>query len=993
MAEYYDDGIDGKAFNFDGTTTVQINSGLVSTNDEYTITAWVKKASGDIGAEEAVYAEEYSGSGTETKLMYWGNEFSNDGNVELRIFQRDSSSGAGGDHNKKIDSGVPITDTNWHHLAWVQTNRTSYDVYVDGSKIKTVDGLSFSGSFRADINNIGSRPDDTQNYQGQIDEVRTYEKALTPDEILADMGPIAMLDQPSYALEHSGVLTIIDRTISSDEITARVISNTGSATEPIDITLDRDQYPEPFTSEFINFTKNGLTDETSPPQLKVDVGSSLDVVYDGRTFRSIASIVESDNSLPKWYGLTKNYGNQTSCSVGDDSDNDRICDSWESSLIINEPPGSDYQIPCDEDIDYQHDPLGSKVCPKIGVKDIYVEIDYMAGHYPNIESLERVVESFANAPEDLDNPFALHLVIDEEILPHIDEIATAGTNQSFDQIKAEEFGTDSERTNNWSNNEKAKNHIFRYCIWAHDQAGAVGDSGKAEQRGNDCIITLGSFDGAVGNMDQQAGTFMHELGHTIGLNHGGRHYESDTCKPNLLSVMSYPRQFNDLVNNRALDYSRDPVGEYQGDITNLGDEANLESSTIGVSEYPDQPDAQIVFGNGSGTIEVVGVNQASVDWPDRWQDIRYIRDLDGKDIGCDEPATSIELTSVNQWEEIDLIYRGGHWYEGRSGGDNSAENNSGVNSFSNINATVSTTSDTRIVLSNIIKTSPQNLAEELGDVAVFVKDGSWVPGCENTDGCYVPSSLRVDIGTTVTWYNSDAKPHSISIRQGEFNNYYFPPGDIFKHTFYNSGTFDYFCEFHPWMEGTVVVGPKVNGEPPSGNEPVWNMLGQWCLSREQAEIQANKTGLDMEFAPLCSNPNETSENELNIANVIAARTVNADNVNNLIKKLNPARDLENPSDMGELIQEYQDIRKHIQKNQMAEALEGYMALRSSVDEKVINEEAKIKLLATIDRNIESASYAVPEFETVVFMILAVTIGGLVALSRASPFNSKVYTKF
>jgi len=40
--------------------------------------------------------------------------------------------------------------------------------------------------------------------------------------------------------------------------------------------------------------------------------------------------------------------------------------------------------------------------------------------------------------------------------------------------------------------------------------------------------------------DYQAGTFMHELGHTLGLGHGGG--DSTHCKPNYLSVMNYARE-------------------------------------------------------------------------------------------------------------------------------------------------------------------------------------------------------------------------------------------------------------------------------------------------------------------------------------------------------------------------------------------------------------------------------------------------------------------
>ena len=47
--------------------------------------------------------------------------------------------------------------------------------------------------------------------------------------------------------------------------------------------------------------------------------------------------------------------------------------------------------------------------------------------------------------------------------------------------------------------------------------------------------------GGVGSRSEQAGTFMHELGHNLGLRHGGG--DNTNCKPHHLSVMNYAYQF------------------------------------------------------------------------------------------------------------------------------------------------------------------------------------------------------------------------------------------------------------------------------------------------------------------------------------------------------------------------------------------------------------------------------------------------------------------
>ena len=88
-------------------------------------------------------------------------------------------------------------------------------------------------------------------------------------------------------------------------------------------------------------------------------------------------------------------------------------------------------------------------------------------------------------------------------------------------------------------------------------------SGVSDIGGGDSLVTLGLW-GAAGQTDPvQAGTFMHELGHSLGLTHGGLYYDilgsyvptlEPNCKPNYQSVMSYQFQV-DLLGNGVLDFS------------------------------------------------------------------------------------------------------------------------------------------------------------------------------------------------------------------------------------------------------------------------------------------------------------------------------------------------------------------------------------------------------------------------------------------------------
>jgi plastocyanin len=77
---------------------------------------------------------------------------------------------------------------------------------------------------------------------------------------------------------------------------------------------------------------------------------------------------------------------------------------------------------------------------------------------------------------------------------------------------------------------------------------------------------------------------------------------------------------------------------------------------------------------------------------------------------------------------------------------------------------------------------------------------------EIKDFTYVPASLEIPIGTTVTWTNSDAAPHTATAQDREaLQSGTLTQGESYSQTFDQPGTFDYFCEFHANMKGTIVV--------------------------------------------------------------------------------------------------------------------------------------------------------------------------------------------
>ena len=349
-----------------------------------------------------------------------------------------------------------------------------------------------------------------------------------------------------------------------------------------------------------------------------------------------------------------------------DSDEDGLLDHWEST-------GIDFDGNNSIDLQLNQAPFNSNV----NRKDVFVEIDYMEGgghtHRPDrtpgntplvgATVIQAVTNAFAAAP--VSNPvgangITLHAIVDEA-LPEISSISfnTRGplAADDFNDLKLGSngapagnmcgtgasdghFGTVADRTSgNCLNILSARRLVFRYSIFAHDQSDAPGNSGLAELQGNDFMVSLrvrvpgpnNDFEDQANQYvnapgagtttfdkewaDIQAATFMHELGHTLFLKHGGTDHVN--CKPDYLSVMRYGHQWNEFglsVNLpgiadatrvrtlRPLDYSRGQLGQLI--------EASL-NEPIGVGGPSGQ---RTLFGIASGGDRGVGPSSGPINW-------------------------------------------------------------------------------------------------------------------------------------------------------------------------------------------------------------------------------------------------------------------------------------------------------------------------------------------------------------------------------------------
>jgi uncharacterized repeat protein (TIGR01451 family) len=244
----------------------------------------------------------------------------------------------------------------------------------------------------------------------------------------------------------------------------------------------------------------------------------------------------------------------------------------------------------------------------------------------------------------------------------------------------------------------AKRLVFRYAIFAQTLPTYLTVTpdpnvlGRAEAQGNDLVIAFAvgtpglndvddrdnrlatfwstSFDYEYSN--RQAGTFMHELGHTLGLFHGGQ--DQDNCKPNYLSIMNYARSsyygglsFGDpaLANGtrvrlnpaKSLDYSRfPPLAELTEAslIENAGiGGASNEQTIYGITPIPSPLPSPLPFGYTTSRISPANV---SLDWNGNGVvDATPVLNMDVNRMiggGCKNASLGQSLKSYDDWGNL-----------------------------------------------------------------------------------------------------------------------------------------------------------------------------------------------------------------------------------------------------------------------------------------------------------------------------------------------------
>ncbi|MGG8405171.1 DUF11 domain-containing protein [Streptomyces sp. 12297] len=410
----------------------------------------------------------------------------------------------------------------------------------------------------------------------------------------------------------------------------------------------------------------------------VGSGNSLDLKFDLTTctFTGGGLTRQQGAEVPTLAGESEGTGEDTargyfsittpSCinlANSADSDGDGLMNTWEVA-------GRGYDFDGDGNVDL---PLGDAPYGAVPYrKDLFVEADYMTATKPQAGALADVVKAFAEAPVDsYPDPsdasktkfrgVSLHAMEGEAVTTVASFLWRTngpGALDDFNDLKSGNptapcdgfFGAAADRSSpNCANILGAKRASFRYMIFGNSFSEAPKSSGSSEwtatapRGGNDFIVTLGTWGtGAIANAggrrNAEAATFMHELGHTLGLGHGGD--DATNCKPNYLSVMNYTLQFADDDPSRPLDYSSTAKGTALGTTpATVLNEAGLNENN-GVYGTPANPARSTIYGVG-GKVRVAPATNGPIDW-----------NGNGSTTETSAPADINRITSVNDCKDV-----------------------------------------------------------------------------------------------------------------------------------------------------------------------------------------------------------------------------------------------------------------------------------------------------------------------------------------------------
>jgi hypothetical protein len=230
-----------------------------------------------------------------------------------------------------------------------------------------------------------------------------------------------------------------------------------------------------------------------------------------------------------------------------DSDEDGLSDALEPLVGLNpEEEDTDGDMVPDPLELYGNDGFSFSEWGSPTQRDVYVEVDWM--QHPTNPYLTRQpypgLVADATAVFAQDSWVRLHAFIDGTLPWH--EVVCFGSCKDgvdFYSLKQGGFST--------ANPERRP--YFHYVVWAYRHSSLTScSSGRAEMLGNDVIVSMGCFSSP--SAAEQRGTFIHELGHNLALDHNGNDVAGKYSEVHD-SVMNYRYQLSGVGHSGWHSYS------------------------------------------------------------------------------------------------------------------------------------------------------------------------------------------------------------------------------------------------------------------------------------------------------------------------------------------------------------------------------------------------------------------------------------------------------
>ncbi|MBJ7330928.1 MAG: hypothetical protein JHC95_13585 [Solirubrobacteraceae bacterium] len=319
------------------------------------------------------------------------------------------------------------------------------------------------------------------------------------------------------------------------------------------------------------------------PSSATDFGYAIVQAYGAGTYTVTAKATDEDG------GTASQTLTFTVTAAKTDTDGDGLPDSWEKDGDIDEDGKQDLDL------------KGWGADPKH--KDLFVRMDWMKGKQLSRTELKKVVAAYAAAP--VDNPdgkqgIRLHVDHGSDSVMDPEKGTTWGKESTAAEVAFQAvLGTtkknaDGTTSYDWTDFDKIRDaeftgdrtKVFRYALAAHRYKSATNSSSGLARSGPSAnfMVTLGTEKDcgagvaycSWGTPEQEARTFMHELGHTLGLDHGGT--GAVNYSPVYPSLMSYLFQLTGVPSTTNKDAGLFAYSALGTDTITGIDEAKLDET-------------------------------------------------------------------------------------------------------------------------------------------------------------------------------------------------------------------------------------------------------------------------------------------------------------------------------------------------------------------------------------------------------------------------------